>query len=54
MDESCWCGDLAKVKDLEYFFDKFGMKFFMYTDYDHDAPASSAYPRPPLCFKHEE
>ncbi|KAK1630046.1 hypothetical protein QYE76_004361 [Lolium multiflorum] len=33
--ERCWCGRVAKVKQVEDFSDKFGMKFFMFS--------------PPLC-----
>jgi hypothetical protein len=36
--ERCWCGVLTKVKEAEDFSDKFGTKFFMCANYDHDAP----------------
>ena len=52
--DRCWCGDLAKVKQAEDFSDKFSVKFFMCANYDHDAPASSSYPRPPVCCKQDK
>ena len=36
--ERCWCGHLAKVKQVEDFSDSFGMKFLMCVNYDHDPP----------------
>ena len=50
--ERCWCGRLAKVKQVEDFSDWFGMKFFMCASYEHDPPRSSASSsrRPPVCF----
>ena len=47
----CWCGRLAKVKQVEDFSDRFGMKFFMCANYDHDPPPSSASSsiRPSVC-----
>nr|XP_051201439.1 uncharacterized protein LOC127314933 [Lolium perenne] len=53
--ERCWCGRLAKVKQVEDFSDWFGMKFFMCASYEHDPPRSSASSStrppspPPLC-----
>ncbi|XP_051220759.1 uncharacterized protein [Lolium perenne] len=53
--ERCWCGRLAKVKEVVDFSDKFGMKYFMCASYDHDPPrqtsSSSSRPAspPPLC-----
>ncbi|KAK1645906.1 hypothetical protein QYE76_063711 [Lolium multiflorum] len=53
--ERCWCGRLAKVKQVEDFSDWFGIKFFMCANYDHDPPPSSASSStrppspPPLC-----
>jgi hypothetical protein len=52
--ERYWCGDLAKVKESEDFYDKLGMKFFMCANYAHNAPASSSYPRPPVGCKQDE
>ena len=50
--ERCWCGRLAKVKQVEDFSDQFSMKFFMCASYEHDPPRSSASSstRPPVCF----
>nr|XP_051193478.1 actin cytoskeleton-regulatory complex protein pan-1-like [Lolium perenne] len=53
--ERCWCGRLAKVKQVEDFSDQFGMKFFMCASYEHVPPRSSASSStrppspPPLC-----
>nr|XP_051203620.1 uncharacterized protein LOC127317138 [Lolium perenne] len=53
--ERCWCGRLAKVKEVVDFSDKFGMKYYMCASYDHDPPrqssSSSSRPAspPPLC-----
>nr|XP_051220482.1 uncharacterized protein LOC127338402 [Lolium perenne] len=53
--ERCWCGRVAKVKQVEDFSDWFGMKFFMCASYEHDPPRSSASSStrppspPPLC-----
>jgi hypothetical protein len=30
--ERCWCGHLAKVKEVEDFSDKLDMKFFMHAN----------------------
>ena len=49
--ERCWCGHLAKVKEVEDFSDWLGIKFFMCANYDNDRPrqASSSLTRPPVC-----
>ena len=49
--ERCWCGHLAKVKEVEDFSDQLGMKFFMCANYDASPPrrASSSSTRPPVC-----
>jgi hypothetical protein len=49
--ERCWCGRLAKVKEVVDFSDKFGMKYFMCASYDHDPPrqTSSSSSRPAVC-----
>jgi hypothetical protein len=51
--ERCLCGRLAKVKQVEDFSEKFGMKFFMCANYDHDPPrnASLSSTRPPVCYE---
>jgi hypothetical protein len=45
------CGHLAKVKEVEDFSNKFGMKLFMCANYDHDPPrnATSSSTRPSVC-----
>lgn len=40
--ERCWCGRLAKVMEVVDFSDKFGMKYFMCANYDHDPPAQTS------------
>ncbi|KAI4979677.1 hypothetical protein ZWY2020_016430 [Hordeum vulgare] len=51
----CWCGDLSKVKEVTYFSDWLGMKFFMCVNYEEDPTVSiSPYIRPPVCSSHQE
>jgi hypothetical protein len=42
------------VDEVEDFFNQFVIKFFGCGNYDHDAPASSSYPRPLVYSKQAE
>jgi hypothetical protein len=51
----CWCGDIAKVRELTDFLDRMGMKFFMCADHAHDTLQSSLlFYRAPVRFKFHE
>ena len=51
----CWCGSPCKVKEVTDFSDKFGLKFFMCPNHEHDPPvAESPYKKAPVCFIRDE
>ena len=52
--ERCWCGNLAKVKESIDFSDKFGMKFFICANYEHDPVQTPLFVRAPVCSKHDK
>jgi hypothetical protein len=47
----CWCGRLAKVKEVVDFSVKFSIKYFLCANYDDDPPTqtSSSSSRPKVC-----